>query len=132
MKRLRIFFCLAAVLLLVQTAAHAQETQPITKITFSKKQNALKLFGKDDKQPFQTIQLDKAYDVHTYDAVKKDSLWVVGLELATEGVVICKTDSLGIQTVCTYYPGGDAYNLNHHPKSLNVPAVLDGNDWKHK
>jgi hypothetical protein len=132
MKRLPIFFSFVALLLLVQPVAHAQQNQPITRITFSKEHNALKLYGKDDKQPFKTITLDRAYDVHTYDAVKKDSVWVVGLELVTAGVVICKTDSLGKQTVCTYYPGAEDYNLNHHPKTVNVPAVLQQDDWKHK
>ncbi|NTU50434.1 MAG: hypothetical protein HGA87_06110 [Desulfobulbaceae bacterium] len=132
MKRLPIFFSFVALLLLVQPVAHAQQNQPITRITFSKEHNALKLYGKDDKQPFKTITLDKTYDVHTYDAVKKDSVWVVGIENAKKGVIICTVDSLGKQTVCTYYPSGEAYNLDHHPKTLNVPAVLEGNDWKHK
>lgn len=125
-------FCLIALFFLVQTVAHAQETQPVNKITYSKKQNELRLYGKDNKTPFKTIHLGETYDVRTYDVAKKDSIWVVGIEMTTNGVVICKTDSLGKNTVCTYYPGGDDYNLNHHPKTEKVPAVLEHNEWKHK
>jgi len=145
MKRLRLGFYFAALLFLVQPVAHAlqkpqqksqkkqeKQEQPITKITFSKKQNVLKLYGKDPSKPFKTIVIEKAYDVHTYDAVKKDSTWVIGIENAKKGVIMCTVDSLGKQTLCTYYPAADDYSLQHEPGSLNVPALLDLDKWKHK